>query len=111
MESTTNTPTNTNHSDAAPMLGSASVELVAIVRDDDGGFVAVMRPRHGGDEIRCPIKPGDLATFTRFRTRVADKLGLWVDHNSQNHPRAHHRSRGWHEDVAYAFDAGAEGAA
>jgi archaellin len=72
---------------AVPSAGSASIDLDKITRTHTGKL---------------------LVTFARFQAAVADALGLWIEHSSQQSRRARDRAEEWQYEVSAAFERGAK---
>lgn len=88
----------------APTLGAAIVELVRVRRGPAG--LLVLELTDGSRVYAVDVRAADLSTFERLRSLVADRLGLWIDHWSQDQRHSKLRRDDWKEAVARAFDAG-----
>jgi hypothetical protein len=79
---------------------SCEIELRGVYHDQ-GRLVCCL---HDGSTTRMLVcRAADLQTFARFQRLVADKLGIWIDHYSQQSHRASTRREGWNDAVAEAF--------
>jgi hypothetical protein len=87
--------------------GSATVELVSVVRMSDGRLSATFADGDRRWQVRCTA--AQVQTFSAFQRIVASKHGIWIRHDCQDERRARLRDEQWQDEVAAAFDAGAKG--
>lgn len=84
--------------------GSARVELQRIAHGGDALVVTIGEGKSTW-EVRCTAT--QLQKFDRFQAAVADQIGLWIEHNSQDARRARERAEDWQRAVGDAFSTGA----
>ena len=99
------TTTNTDTANTSPPPASGFIQLDRVEQVDGQLLVSFSLDEHSW---QLPCKASDLQTFTRFQAKVADSLGLWIDHHSQDDPRSHYKTQEWRSAVGWAFDEGAE---
>ena len=90
------------------VFGSACVDLVSVARDGENLFVLVSDGAHNW-LVRCTAK--DLQTFPAFQRVMADRYGVWIRHESQEHDgrsAARRRADDWQYHVRRAFDVGGQ---
>ncbi len=80
-----------------------TVELQGIVPQGKLLIVAITDGRFNWP-VEC--KPGDVQSFARFQQIACEQFGIWIQHDSQNEPRAGWRRGEWDEAVAAAFARG-----
>ncbi|WP_146562347.1 hypothetical protein [Posidoniimonas corsicana] len=52
------------------------------------------------------VKPAEIQTFNALQRALADRLGLWISHWSQDSRSGRGRREGWQSAVRAAYDAG-----
>ena len=82
---------------------TAMIELDGVVHED-GKLLAFFSNSKHSWQLSC--KAADLQNFARFQAKVADNLGLWIDHMSQSVGRARDRAEDWADVVRAAFSQG-----
>jgi hypothetical protein len=88
-----------------PPIGWADIELDRVRHIAPGKLIVHFSA--GEDRWTIELRSRQLQTFVAFQTAVADALGLWVGHESQDARRARDRRESWDLAVALAFGAGA----
>ena len=80
------------------------IELDGVMPNEDILLVNFSAGKHEW-QIKCKAK--QLQTFAAFQSHVADILGVWIDHDSQDSHRARTCSEDWRDAVRLAWEKGA----
>lgn len=94
------TATTANPASDLKRPATALIELDGVVHED-GKLLALFSNKKHHWQVLC--KAADLQSFSRFQAKVADELGLWISHWSQDEPRARTRDEDWADAVRAVF--------
>jgi len=80
-----------------------TVELRGIIPQGRLLIVAITDGRFNWP-VEC--KPSDVQSFAKFQAVACQQFGIWINHASQDEPRAVWRKNEWDEAVSAAFARG-----